>query len=790
MTSPPRTDVRESPTDGQPDRARTQVNGRPLSTEAPGWSGLVPIGLSVALLYFLTIGGTVVGELTGVLRIVNAVLGGALIAVYLVRAPARHDRIDRAVVVALVLFSIAGVVSTFPRQSLDALLGALAFAAAFYVGREVTASGAGLRATITTLRALSLIVSALVVARLAAVNLEWVQLTDGLLPPIGLQFGGFPFGHPYDLVTLALMLFPSWLVGRPSTPRYLVAAVIGVALATIVIFTGSRALWLAVALATLLVAVPVGTRLARRQVRVDPRILIGASLLVLIGMLVLGGPILDRLLTSSTLDQRLEMWGTATQVWLDQPVTGHGPGAFPWLLQTTDHFDGNSIHPRHPDSALFQLLPEAGLVGVVAACVLLAGVGLPLLARAKAPAWAVAVFVSAGIGGNPTDIPFLIATALAWAAYGLPRQSLPPMTAHQRPILRWAPMACFALVAVAVTSTLVAGIRYDTAVSRARAGNLQGAIDDLDAAVAMDPGLAIYVRQRGIANLLLPEPAAAIGDLRRATTLNPNDDLSWRALAIAQRAANEDEAARVSLDRALALQRSDVTNLLLSAAWHLEDGDRASYERDAVDIVLGWPNVIAAQEWDEITGDQPATPQLVDAAIERWLDGGDSPVPIRMQPFLLALMGQRSDVAPMAEAETGLSAALTGAMRAVFWCESDAELQLSSVPDADRRSSTYWALRVQASAAEGSVDPTALRLYRLAAASGLTAASTNARLEPLQENNAQGSVDAWGYRRLPISWHSQAWSLPSPEAGAARWLFEPEAARAAIGSPAASGSCD
>jgi O-antigen ligase/tetratricopeptide (TPR) repeat protein len=749
----------------------------------------IPIALSAALFYFLTVGGTFVGELAGWPRIVNSVVGGVLIVVYLVRAPARNDRVDRAVVLSLVLFSLAGVASTFPRQSLDALLGSLAFAAAFYVGRDVTGTPAGSRVLITTLRLLSVIVTALLVAQVAAVNIEWVQLTDGLLPPIGLEFDGRPFGHPYDLVTLAVMLFPSWLVGKRSAPRNVVAAVIGVPLAMMVILAGSRAVWLSVALATLLIAVPVGIRLLRREIKVDPRVLIAAGLAILIGAVVLADPFVDRLVTTSTLDQRVEMWGTATEVWLDRPVTGHGPGSFPWLLQTTDHFDGNSIHPRHPDSALFQLLPEAGLLGLGAALVLLGGVGTALLAGPKPAVWAVAVFVFGGIGANPTDFPFLIATALAWAAYAMPRSSQPPVVVRPRPVMRWLSTAAFAVVAIAVTSALVGGIRYDNAVARVDAGDLPGARRELDAAMALDPGMAIYARQRGIINLQLSEPAEAIADLRRATALNPNDDLSWRGLALAQRTAGEDEAARVSLDRALALQRSDVTNLLLSAVWHREDNELASYERDAIDIVLGWPTVIAAPGWNAINGDHRATLQVVDAAIERWMDGGDPPVPIRTQPLLLALMGHRSDVAPMAEASSGLSPALTSAMRAVYWCESDASIELSNVPEADRRSSLYWALRLQHSAATGSVDPTALRLYQQAAGR-LTAASMDARLEPLQENNPQGSVDAWGYRRIPISWRSQDWTLPSPQAGAARWLLDPDVARAAIGNPAASASCD
>ena len=221
------------------------------------------------------------------------------------------------------------------------------------------------------------------------------------------------------------------------------------------------------------------------------------------------------------------MWGTATQVWLDRPFTGQGPGAFPWLLQTTDHFNGNAIHPRHPDSAIFQLLPEAGLLGVAAAGLLLVGVGFPMLAKSRAAALAVAVFAFGGLAGNPTDFPFLIATALASAAYALPRPKLQAVNPH--PVLRWVSVAGFALVAVAVASTLVEE-SITTLQQGASALATSQAPGGKRCSLAFDPKMAIYARQRGIASLLLSEPAAAIADLQLATALNPNDDFRWRGL--------------------------------------------------------------------------------------------------------------------------------------------------------------------------------------------------------------------------------------------------------------------
>ena len=97
--------------------------------------------------------------------------------VYLLRAPIRP--IESTALLFCRWFSsrLRELHRAFPRQSLDAVRGAFAFAAAFYVGRDVTANPLGSRATLAMLRLLSVAVTTLFVAQVAAVNIEWIQLS-------------------------------------------------------------------------------------------------------------------------------------------------------------------------------------------------------------------------------------------------------------------------------------------------------------------------------------------------------------------------------------------------------------------------------------------------------------------------------------------------------------------------------------------------------------------------------------------------------------------------------------
>ena len=95
----------------------------------------------------------------------------------------------------------------------------------------------------------------------------------------------------------------------------------------------------------------------------------GIGTLVLTGV---GGIVLHRLATIGTIEMRLAIWEGALTAWSAHPITGGGPGTFPFLLQPTGYFDASSYAPPHADNLYVQALAELGLLGVGALAVLAA----------------------------------------------------------------------------------------------------------------------------------------------------------------------------------------------------------------------------------------------------------------------------------------------------------------------------------------------------------------------------------------------------------------------------------
>ena len=315
-----------------------------------------------AFAYFVVVGGTPVGEILPAFRVVNSLLGGVLIAYYLLRAPRDGDRFDAWLAVAVGLFAIAGVLSAYPRQSFDAVVGALGYAAAAFVARRLLARREMRRLFVSTLIVLSGAITLTTAMRWLPVIQTWWSVTGTTVPALDLDFPSMPWGHWHNLALLVGLLYPAWWARKPSPFRRVFALVIGLVTFLVVAVDGSRNLWIAFIVATVsVVAPPLIRRVSfTRRGSISASAVIAATFAVSIPTGILAA-VLERLTNLSNVGFRLAMWEPLTGAWLSHPLAGFGPGSFPWLLQRTAYFDSNSYAPRHPDSAIFQLLPEAGL---------------------------------------------------------------------------------------------------------------------------------------------------------------------------------------------------------------------------------------------------------------------------------------------------------------------------------------------------------------------------------------------------------------------------------------------
>lgn len=729
----------------------------------------------VALEYAIVLGGTGLGELHPVLRAINGVVAGAVIAGYFVLAPRRADRIDALCLAALLVFLAGAVFSAFPRQSLDSALGALTWAAAFFLARLLMADADARVWLVRVLIGLSAVLTIVAAARWLPPTVEWWMLT-GVTPPLDMNRSGVLWGHRHDLALIVAVLYPAWWIGRRSPIRTAAAVVFGVLAAIVVIVDGSRTNWLALVVAGLAVAAPMVLRAWHPSRRALMGAAGGAALLVSLGTVVgLVPAALDRILTTNTLVSRADMWGKLLEAWTQRPIQGWGPGSFAWILQPTGYFDGNSWAPRHPDSLAFQVLPEVGLLGAVALGIVAVALA-PTIWRAEwGPRFALVALAVAGIGSNPTEFAFMLLVGIAWAAYAAPNRS-EPVVSSTPGWLQAAGLALLILIGAAFVSTVVAAFAHDAGRRAIAATNMLEATQHLETAERLDPGMALYPRLLGAARFLAGDAGGAEASLERAIALNPNDDLAWRTLALVKSESVDQAAAVESIQRAVELHRADPTNLLLRHSIEQQVGLDST--ATAIEIVHAWPWIVTSAEWADISP-VPVTDALT-GATDLSRDGAPAPQQSNsLHAIWIAALADDDVLLAAAIDGTGLTRSLGEAYAAAVACKPVAAY-LESAPAPDRRFDEYQVLRLREGRATGARDEAAERAWEIM--TGLSLGATLDPLNPLDENGFVGlSTDTWGYRRPPTSWPDLVALLPSPDAAYRRWMLDPSGAAVASG---------
>lgn len=740
---------------------------------------LAALAAASSFAYFVLIGGTSLGELDPRLMLLNGMLGAVLITAYVTRLPTIGDRLDHAVLVSFLLFAAAAVMSTFPRQSFDSLLGALAYAAAFFVGRGLLASEARRDVFRKVAIGLSLALTMLTIGRWLPTVVQWWTLT-GVAPPLDLSLSGEPWGHRYDVALLVVVLYPAWWMGKPSQVRQLVAVLVGMLCLAVVLVAGSRTVWLATLVASAWLLLPPMYDRARRLPRAPYLLVLGLmTILGLAAVTGLGETLVTRLSNLSSLGWRTAMWIPLAELWTESTIAGFGPGSFPWLLQLAGYFDTNSWAPRHPDNAIVQGLTEAGLLGIAAMGVLVATVLLAVLrGGSRAAQWALVVFAIASLGGNPTDFPFLVMVACAWAAYGAPRHGMARRD-HRPPSLhmRAAKVSALLVIVVAYLSTTLAAFAYSSARDAISSMRPAQALSSLDQAVALDPGMALYVRQRGTLAYFLGDADEAIRDLRAATGLNAADDLAWRTLAVALDGEGDVAARDGAIARAASLQRSDVTNLLLTALWLRESDPTASFDT-LVEIQHAWPVIAFAPGWTHMLPKGVMAAGLTEAAYRRWEEGRPIPELVHDQGVWLGTMAGVRGAVDTAVSRGTVDPEIALRLAAVIACNASSDGPPAKGVAANA-SAQLWLLQLRASMLVSEPNMLAARVLHVMGV-GIDAAAAMGSMNPLNENGAL-SGDRYGYRRAGVSWPSPGIQLASPHAGMMRWLLFPSQAVTAAG---------
>lgn len=728
--------------------------------------------LAAALIFVVLVGGTDAGRYITAVRALTAAIGAAFVVTWLIRAPRETDRVDRLALGSLLLFLLACVTSQFPRMSFDAAVSATAFTAALFIGRRAVSNAATHAFAITLMGLIGLVVAVVFAVLWGLVWARWISIA-GSLPPLDLILPVGPY-RQYHVVgmTVALLLPAQAVLARRREARGL--GIVGlVASSAVIVMSGSRTIWLAVAVVSVaalaLFIARHGTSLRRRLP--GPAI----ALFVILGVtgaVVVGGIVLTRLLGTSTIELRAVLWQHSLDRWLTDPLTGTGPGSFSSSLTLSGFFGAYNGVGRHADNALIQALSEAGLVGLGSLGLLAAALLVGARRNAVgAPIAGLALLAMMSLTDNPTDSAHLVVIGIAWMALATPTTT--PQPASTR--IRWLQAPVFlaaAIVGVVVTMHLVAAVNYDRAVSASTQADGSQVRDALTTAVALDPSYALYRRNRAAWLLADGQTDVAVLESRQAVALNPGDATAWRVAAMAAATSgNRSLAARLAA-RATELRTLDPVNAETQAYLALRE-DKADAVRTALTVALRWNPWVAGDQSFSSTYADADVGELVRAARESWITLPDTTG--RQEPaqaWLAAMVGE-----PMESSQLTL---IDAAASAVIDCNlASAKVQTEDLSPSE--GSTADALLVRILVLRAGKEPTnqvlalaALRWPLL----GLMAGSDLPGRSPM----ADAEEDARLYSRNAITAPRGSPSLPTFESGLSAWLREPRQA-AARGAP-------
>jgi O-antigen ligase len=728
-----------------PSRPPRAVTITPMTTSLRTRTWLSSAAGCLLVAYLLVV-GTYPGEQLEPVRIIGSGIGLALVILWIREVRRAADRVDLAVVVALLLFLAACVLSSYPRQSLDAGTTAIGYAAAFSLARRIPAHGG----TEALMHLLGAVVAAVAIAFAlvwAVAWQTWLIAYDGRIPALDIELPGSIFGYRHHLPMLCVLGAPGVVAVLRSGTRSsrTLAAVAMAAMGFVILAAGSRTVWVAIAAAVIAVSVPRLTGPVRRRVvgsvPSGKSIALGAAGLGALVLLAL--VVVPRLGTFTTVVARLDIWRASVEAWSTAPFQGHGPGAFPFLLRDTSYFESSIYAPRHPDNALVELAAEAGLLGLGAAIVLVVGVGRVAI-RSDRGRWSAIAFGVMCLGANPSEFGFLVAPLLLVVGLATPLETS-RAGGERMPLARrlpaWGHGAALAPIIAAFLAVAVAGLAHDRSRDALADGDIVGARSALESARALDPGLVLYAREAGWLALLDADADAAEAAFEAAVARMPTDAAAWRGIAVARLQPGSSQTPVAPARTALALGESDLRNqLLLAAALHAAGDDPTMTVLGAVQQE---PMLVADPAWGAIGIGTPVA--LLDAAADAFLAGQVSPVHASedIRAALLALLTGREALADVAT-QTGTSGVAELLLVDSLRCERGA---LDGLGFGGRHSAMIWNARlVITRLAGGAIGADVVRaaFYRSVAIDAL-------RVGAVPQSLAHdGYLDTAGYNHRPL----------------------------------------
>jgi hypothetical protein len=517
--------------------------------------------------------------------------------------------LDRPIAALLIAYGVATLSAWNIGLSVPALAGVLATTAMLPVGLVALRHRPDWTAVIAVVPLLGLAAGTLAV--LAWRRVEWLLAGGSGWPPIRLPNEGTPFGTvavPPFVILAALPV--ALLVTHRRFRRGLVMALLAVGL-PLTVLSGSRSAWIAITVATLVMALPLARNLRgmRRPSLLQVAGIVGSAAAAALSIAFIA----PRLTETSSLAYREQLWRATLTVWRSDPWLGIGPGAMPYARQTVAPL----LQPHSHDVPL-GILGDAGIVGLVAALTLFATflwIARPRAGSTLAGRAAYAALVGIAVGFLTEDLTFLPnfnllllllagialldARAVSWRPVRLRLRLVAPAGA-----------AAAALLASALLGD-AAAVSYGAGVDAAAVGDWATAQDRLATAVTLDPLQPSGPKALAVAADWNGSSALARRNAQLAVELNPGDGASWTNLSLLCLAERDRVCALDAVDHALRTARQSPIALLnaarVYAAFNQPIKADAAYRAS---LLLTWQTALVVPWPRPVTvGEQPASEQ-------------------------------------------------------------------------------------------------------------------------------------------------------------------------------------
>ena len=561
-----------------------------------GWDGPLWDARSQLILHLVAIG---------------AVLGLGLMALRGHEMP--RTPLDLPLLGLLAAFAIATWSALNVGMSLRAMAAIVAFAAMLPVALVAVRRRPAWVGLVTSVPVLVLSIPTLV--EFLARRVEWMAVGAPGLPPLRLPAEGTPFG---SVAVPPFVLIPAWMLAGLIEPPWLRRAVrsgLAVVGIPLIILSGSRSAWLAIAAGFAVGVLPWAWGQRNRLRR--PRRLSARGMLLGVGGVALAALalalVMPRLTAVTSLIYRGALWRDTLVAWSSDPLLGIGPGFMPYARQAAAADFSFPVRQPHSHNLPLGVLGDAGIVGlaagliVVGAAVLVAG---PWRSRTPLGRMAAVVLIGLGVGGLFEDLTFL-------PGFNLLAITLVAVALLEAGAVTWAPMRLPAgirrsalLAGTGIIATVLIGamvvadagaIAYRAGIRAAESTDWAESATWLARAAEIDRWHPAGPRALAVAADAAGQPALALGAAEQATLLNPGDATAWTNLALLCEADGDDDCARHAAERATATARYLAPELLNAAVVfeRLGQPDAAdeAYRRSlltqpATSFVVDWPRGI------------------------------------------------------------------------------------------------------------------------------------------------------------------------------------------------------